>query len=378
MRSRPSTRYALDLRDVCSFRWLVLIVGVIAIPGSSARSAEATGWIRPQTPGDPLIWGRKEGLVFGLPCAGGMTGPRGLIRVGIYSVAKSTAQLVNFIAIEPVISGEGDRFSRMAFSELEASELDPGKRGKRLTVREVPEQANVYRGQIRSFPSRSGSVEQLTVPIDVERFTANGAHVFVTASMFSNHPDELRLSVAAYSDSPPIEELTLTATMGNFERLRVLWLKRRLVPSSQLFADYREDNFVEHESYTLDEMLRSEDGGAIALATSDEAEPSATFSATAASHWRYGLPRLTQYWRVSARDIEPDLRIRVNGRRAYWASHDPIPGGIAFENFELRQRYRAGQAFIFGLTKKEPWEMDPPIPHLSSEHGIKTGQKRDK
>jgi hypothetical protein len=152
--------------------------------------------------------------------------------------------------------------------------------------------------------------------------------------------------------------------MGNFEKLRVLWLKDRLVRSDQLYADYGEDNFIEHENYMLDEMLRTAGGDAIALATSNEASPSDVFSKTAAPHWHYQLPRLTQYWKVAAGQIEPDLRVRVNGRRVYWASHDPIPGGPAFENFELRQRYRAGQVSIFGLTLEEPWQFRPPIPHL--------------
>jgi hypothetical protein len=200
----------------------------------------------------------------------------------------------------------------------------------------------------------------------VEPFSANGAHVLVTATMSRDRPNELQLSVNAYPESPPIEELTLTATMGNFEKLRVLWLKDRLVRSDQLYADYREDNFVELENYMLDKMLRTAAGDAIVFATSNEASPSSVFSKTAAPHWHYQLPRLTQYWEVQRNQIEPDLRVRVNGRRVYWASHDPIPGGPAFENFEVRQRYRPGQAFIFGLTTEEPWQFRPLIPHLPS------------
>lgn len=351
-----------------------LLLFVMALPVRAATSSE---WLRPDSPGDPLVWGRKDGLVFGLPSTGGMAGPRGLIRIGTYSVAKGTPELVNFIAIEPVTIGDGDRSSRMAFSELEPSALDPGQRGKRLTVRQEIGQPDLYRGRLRRIESRSGPIEQIIVPIDIERFSANGAHVYVEASMFSNQPDELQLSVFAYPDSPPLEELTVTATMGNFERLRVLWLKNNLIKSLALFADYRADNFIEHENYPLDEMLRLPNGGAIALATSDEADPSKTFSSTAAPHWAYHLPRLTQYWKVSAHDIEPDLRVRVNGRRVYWASHDPIPRGAAFENFELRQRFRAGQSFVFGLTLKEPWQMSPALPHLTAEQGIEKSPENE-
>jgi hypothetical protein len=41
-----------------------------------------------------------------------------------------------------------------------------------------------------------------------------------------------------------------------------------------------------------------------------------------------------------------------------------LPGGVAFENFEVRQRYVPGQVFIFGLTPKEPWQFQPPLPEL--------------
>jgi hypothetical protein len=318
----------------------------------AALAAADANWLRPQASGDALVWGRKDGLAFGLPSPGGLPGPRGLIRVGIFSRDRTRPELVNFIAIEPVTIGPGPRRARMAFSELEPSSLDPGQRGKRLTLK-AP-----YR------LSNSHGIDELIVPIDVERFSANGAHVFVTAHMFSDLPHELRLSVSAHPDSAPIEELTLTATMSNFEKLRVLWLKDRLIRSDRLYAAYSEDNFIEHENYMLDEMLRTPGGDAIALATSNEASPASVFSKTAAPHWHYQLPRLTQYWKVPASQIEPDLRVRVNGRRVYWASHDPIPGGAAFENFELRQRYRAGQSFIFGLTAEEPWQLLPPIRHL--------------
>lgn len=305
-----------------------------------------------------------------------MPGPRGLIRVGIYQSGEKRPQLVNFIAIEPVMAGPGSRFDRMAFSELKLSKMDAGQRGKRLTVRQTSDAKDTYRGELKELSlRRSGTIEQLCVPIDVERFLANNAHVSVKACMFSNHSEKLQLCVEGYPDSPPIEELTLTAIMGNFEKLRVLWLKDRLIKSLELYVDYGGDNFVERETYPVDEMLRLEGGQVIVLATSDDAHPSEIFSTTAAQHWRYPLPRLIQYWKVNTSDIEPDLRVRVNGRRVYWASHDPIPEGAAFENFEVRQRCKAGQTFVFGLTPKEPWQFQPPIPHLALNNGIKGGKQ---
>ena len=34
----------------------------------------------------------------------------------------------------------------------------------------------------------------------------------------------------------------------------------------------------------------------------------------------------------------------VNGRYTYWASKSPIPGGIAYENFELTEPFQSGQS----------------------------------
>jgi hypothetical protein len=38
---------------------------------------------------------------------------------------------------------------------------------------------------------------------------------------------------------------------------------------------------------------------------------------------------------------------------------------VAFENFEVREKYKPGQSFIFGAVAKEPWEILPPIPDLA-------------
>ena len=50
------------------------------------------------------------------------------------------------------------------------------------------------------------------------------------------------------------------------------------------------------------------------------------------------------------------------GRRRvrYWRSRHPIPGGIAFENFELRERFHDGQRSVFGITRRTPGELGFP------------------
>jgi hypothetical protein len=355
MRSREVyLQHALFRR--CGLRTALFLLGNLI--GAVGCLAQASMWVRPTKPGDPLIWGRKDGVVFGLHSSGGIRGPRGLIRVGLFLTLQSAEpELLNFIAVEPVVEGPGSRFDRMAFSELEMSQLDPGQRGKRLWVdNETSANDGTGSGRLETLQVGKATVERLTVRIDVERFAANGAHVYVVASIDSDHPDELRLRPYAEHDSPPIDELTVTATMGNYERLRQLWLKDRIVDSRRLYAAYAGDGFIEDRDYPLEGVLRSGEGDAVVFCTSNETDPAKT-PGNETAHWVYILPKLTQYWRVPGRDVEPNFRVRVNGRRVYWSSKVPVLGGAAFENFEVRERFVPGQSFIFGITPKEPKDL---------------------
>ena len=75
----------------------------------SLAAAETSLWIRPTESDDALIWGRRDGIVFGIPSKHGMPGPRGLIRVGVYNDKTGKPELINFIAVEPVVHGPGPR-----------------------------------------------------------------------------------------------------------------------------------------------------------------------------------------------------------------------------------------------------------------------------
>ena len=367
----PSRRLpcACALRSICLLlgsAGFVSGVGALAqlsgagapAPNPTAPSQESQ-WVRPASPDAPLIWGRRDGIVFGLPSAGGIPGPRGLIRVGPWSGGNVQDERLNFIAVEPLIAGPGPRYFRAAFSELEMSTLDPGQQGKRLWVDPQSGESkhgDAYKGKLETISFPRGSIERLSVRIDVERFTGNGADVYVIASIESDKPDELRLSVFGEPDCPPLQELAVSATMGNYERLRLLWLNDGVQSTGELFGDYVGNNFVEGTTFPLNQLLRNTDGDAVVYATSDEADPG-TSPGNATAHWPYTLPKLTQYWRVPGFEVQPDLRARVNARRVYWSSYAPVLGGIAFENFETWQRFVPGQTFIFGISPKDPWEL---------------------
>ena len=168
----------------------VVALGLIVVGCTGSVMAQESEWIRPRKAGDPLVGGRRDGIIFGLYSQGGMRGPRGLIRVGIFSPKTSSPELLNFIAVEPVVAGAGSRFDRMAFSELEMSQLDSGQRGKRMWVNKGSGSSDeAIRGSLETLHTGKATVERLSVRIDVERFTQNGAHVYVIASVQQRLPE---------------------------------------------------------------------------------------------------------------------------------------------------------------------------------------------
>ena len=91
--------------------------------------------------------------------------------------------------------------------------------------------------------------------------------------------------------------------------------------------------------------------------TNDEDDPASVHPFPNSEHWHYAGCKVTQYWAKKASSSRDDLQVVVNGRYTYWRSSRPIPGGIAFENFELRERFQDGQTCIFGITWQTPREL---------------------
>jgi len=292
-----------------------------------------------------------------------MPGPRGLVRIGTFDRQSGRVRLLNYIAIEPVTKGKKARGDRMAFSELEKSRLDPGQRGARLWVSSAD--SSTIAGHLIHESGMPSGVETLSVRVEVERFPQNGAHLYAILSIRSDRPNELRLSAYPYPDSKPIDEMTFTATMGAYERLRYLWLDDRVIDSRKLYSTYAGYDFAESDPYPMADMLHDGEGNPIALCTSSEAVPSASRNPQASANWFYDGPRITQFWKVPAKDAQPNLRVRVNGRHTYWQSKAAIPGGTSFENFELRQTFSPGQTFIFGISFDEPSAWHPSLLHLA-------------
>jgi hypothetical protein len=271
-----------------------------------------------------------------------LAGPRGLLRIYAPYLKQPENHVINFIAIEPVPAGETNR----GLSELEFSKLDnrPGKRIWSSVDRDD------WSPQSPSTPAAGwieqvDGVEYLRVWLFVEPFE-NGAKVFLRLSFRADWPRSVGIATYAHGDSKPLAHCIVTATMGNYARLRRLQLASKTVSPDQLWPNYREFGFTPHASFPLSELVRTPQGHALGVATPDELDPAtASYAPLTRSHWHYIGERASQSWL----SCQPDehLKLQVNGRYVYWGSVSPIPGGVAFENFEMVAPFRQGDEFWF-------------------------------
>jgi hypothetical protein len=322
---------------------------VLALLLAETSRASAVDWVRPGLSTNQPVWGIRGGLLWAVAPAGFRSGePRGLIRLGYPVLPEGRYDLINFIAIEPIVRG------RRGFSELEHSQLD-GVPGKRIWAQGEGggKATNLVLGRLQNGPHGE---EELDVMLGVEKFD-NGAHVRLVVRQRSNRPDEIELTVFQESDSAPLDYCILTATMGNMARTRQLWLKDKVVSSLELYRGYQKTDFAPHKEYPLSRLHRTADGRALVAVTNDEESPAKAYPFPNSELWHYAGFKVTQYWAKAAGTFRDDLHAVVNARYTYWRSARPIPGGVAFENVELRERFYDGQKFTFGITRRTPREL---------------------
>jgi len=303
-------------------------------------------WVRPSQGLDSQpVWGHADGLRIGLAP---MPGPRGLLRVYAPYLGHPPGRMINYVAVEPILVGQ----QRRSFSELEPSRLD-GVRGKRFWSTDTPNDAPPRRPQrpARGVVSREGDIETLQVFIHVERFDS-GAHPYLRLRFRSDRPHEVAIAAFAHDDSKPLLACIVTATMGNYARLRRLHLADRVVLARDLWPRFDSNGFAPAREFPLGQLTRTARGHAVISATTNERKPQDAQYAPGTFHgWKYQGHRAVQYWRCE--DPPDNLRVRVNGRTRYWASQSPIPGGISYENFEMVAGFRDGQEFWFGVEPED-------------------------
>jgi hypothetical protein len=314
------------MKELC---FLLLALAATAAAVAAPPSSPFT-----QPLGDGPHWSVRNGLTLALHDAhvpgepGGV--PRGLMRI-VLPVTPGSQGLrsINFIAVEPCIE-EGKR----NFSELEPSPSD-GKPGIKFW-----------------FGPLKRTKDRLRQTIRMEKFV-NGAHPYLIAELRAEMPMEVRFEIYAEKDSGPMKTCILTATMGNYQRLRKLHLKDRIATVSEVLPEDPGTGFTRHAIFPLGDLRRDKDG-AIAMAEGNEEEPwRLSRQIPARSGWHYEGPNFTQYWR-QPEPVDRDLRVLVNARKTYWGGSVPIPGGNAFENFEMNAAFHAGQVFIFGVKRPAP------------------------
>jgi hypothetical protein len=291
------------------------------------------------------MWGINGGIAVGLwP----NRGPRGLIRIYTPYLGQGRQRVMNFVAVEPVARGS------RGLSELEASALDRVQ-GKAMWTRDTLEEDPKPRPPwqpARGVVGGASGKKTLSFYVYVEPF-ANGARPVVEVQLREDRPQEVAFRVFSARGGAPLRACVLTATMGNYARLRKLWLKDRVEEAHELYrsARFGSNGFADPHQWAVGQLLVV-DGEAVVAARPSEPDPAhAAYDSDVAPGWHYQGKTATQYWRAPAR---PNLVARVNARKTYWASTAAIPGGVAFENFELEAPFRPGQEFVFGITPELP------------------------
>jgi hypothetical protein len=165
----------------------------------------------------------------------------------------------------------------------------------------------------RVEPALSCLVVRRAQPVIVKPFK-NGARPVIQVTLRQDRPHEVGFTVWSARDSAAMKACVLTATMGNYARLRQLWLKDKVVHAATLWNPFQPDawGFAAPRTFGLEHLLVLR-GEALVAATPGEVG-SDTGTEKVPSAWRYEGRIATQYWRATP---VPGLCVRINGRKRF-------------------------------------------------------------
>jgi hypothetical protein len=292
---------------------------------------------------DTPIWGHKDGIQIALAP---MPGPQGLIRIYAPYLGAPQGRPVNFLSIEPSAKGQKGRDQ----SELQQSRVRPGEQGLSFYAS----------NRLDSFPSDGRPVTGVCDPqqgtlslfIHTEPFR-NGTRSVVEIVFDRKDRQSFEVITHAAAGSAPMSFCTISATMGNYGLLRRLHLKDSIQEAGKLWdgAETQGMGFFKWKTWGADHFKRLPNGNPCVSLTSNFTDASeAKYDSSVRKNWRYFATMATHYWCTEA-DANPV--VAVNARRTYWMTESPIPGGAAFENFELRMPFKEGRRMWFGITPTE-------------------------
>jgi len=186
-----------------------------------------------------------------------MPGPRGLLWIYKPYLGHSEGIMIIYVAIEPFPAGTEFR----GYSELEMSNID-NKQGKRFWS--SGDSLAIVSGQ-EEYPARVlvsgiGNKQALTVFIFVEHFQ-NVAKVYIRLRFLKKRPHEVEIVTFKQKGSAPLKHFVVTATMGNFARLRNIYLEKVAKSAVALWPDYSRDALAQHVGFPIKEMIRDKNGG---------------------------------------------------------------------------------------------------------------------
>jgi hypothetical protein len=345
LQSRMFAAFAAEMRipmkDIFFvFPALILIMAVAVSNAESERKPDGFVWPGHGSPKDRPVWGHRDGLRIGIKPT---RGPAGLIRVYAPYLGQEYPRVVNFLSIEPLVKGQTARGQ----SELEMSRDRPGQRGLTFWG------SNSILPDGRPNEVVSGELldgeKTLRLFIHTEPFR-NGAQPVIECRFHHDQPCELELVTHAAAESAPLLRCTISATMGNYGLLRRIHLKDdRIASAPALWKDepLGAMGFYRWRSWPADQLERTPDGRFFVRLSTDVPDPGAVeHDPDVKPHWRYVGQKAVHYWRTEA---DANASAAVNGRLTYWMSQSRIPGGAAFENFELAMPFKPGRRLWFGV-----------------------------
>jgi len=328
---------------ICRHAALIMFSALLFQAASSARAEQNEAFIWPGNgaPADRTVWGFKDGIRIGLSPT---RGPEGLIRIYAPYLDQKFPRVINFLSIEPAVKGKPGRGQ----SELEISKERPGERGLSFRASNSLDEVPTI-GAPLATGAYSEQENVLRVYVHTETFD-NGAKPIVELVFEPENPYQVEIITHAATDSAEMTQMIVSATMGNYALLRQVKLKERTFYAGRRWRDTKPGNlgFLDWQTWGPRRLNRLEDGRYLVAAVSNLPSPAlADYARSVPRHWLFKGKPAAQFWATEA-DARPTLA--VNGRKKYWGSEAPIPGGPSIENFELRTQFKPGRKFWFGVV----------------------------